>query len=81
MSIEDQIVQMASYELTDNAETFTKAITALSTRTQAEGPRGISRYSFYVNAGARNAGSNVVMTTRNRLNFGRDALSEYDQLI
>jgi hypothetical protein len=60
MSIEDQIVQMSSYELTDSAEVFTKAISALSARTQAEGPHGILRYSFYVYAENGTAGSIIV---------------------
>ena len=60
MSIENQIIQMTSYQLTDSAEAFTKAILALSKRTQEEGPENILRYSFYVNAGGGTAGSIIV---------------------
>ena len=60
MSIENQIIQMTSYQLTDSAEAFTKAISALSQRTQEEGPENILRYSFYVNAGDGTAGSIIV---------------------
>jgi hypothetical protein len=60
MSIEDQIIQTSSYELIDSAEAFTQAITVLSARTQADGPSGILRYSFYVNAGDGTAGSLII---------------------
>jgi hypothetical protein len=60
MSIEKQVVQVTSYELTGSAEAFTRAISALSARTQAEGPRGILRYSFYVNADNATAGAIII---------------------
>lgn len=58
--MENQIVQVASYELTQTAQAFTDAISALSRRTQSDGPSGILRYSFYVNADSGTAGSVIV---------------------
>jgi hypothetical protein len=60
MSIENQIIQMTSYQLTDSAEAFTQAITALSKRTLDKGPANILRYSFYVSAGDGTAGAIIV---------------------
>ena len=60
MSIDNQIIQMTSYQLTGSAEAFKKAILVLSNRTQEEGPDGILRYSFYVNAKEGTAGSIIV---------------------
>ena len=60
MALEKQIIQIASYRLTAPAEDFTSAITALSRQTQAGGPGGILRYSFYVNPEEQTAGSVIV---------------------
>lgn len=60
MSIENQIIQMTSYQLTGSAEAFSKAITALSKRTFDEGPANILRYTFYVNDGDGTAGAIIV---------------------
>lgn len=60
MSIENQIVQIASYQLTETADAFTKTIRALSRRTHEDGPEGILRYSFYVNPENGTAGSTIL---------------------
>ena len=60
MSIENQIIQISSYELTGTAEAFTKAIGSLSNRTQKDGPEDILRYTFYVNPKEGTAGAVIV---------------------
>ena len=60
MSFETQLVQMSRYELTASADAYTEAITALSGRTEAEGPEGVLRYSFYVDPEGETAGSLII---------------------
>ena len=60
MSIETHIVQVTNYQLTASSEAFVEAITALSDRSQQEGPSDIIRYSFYVNADQETAGAVII---------------------
>lgn len=60
MALENQVIQVTSYELIGTAESFTKAIKSLSKQTLENGPKGILRYSFYVNDEQKVAGATII---------------------
>ncbi len=79
MSLETQLVQMSRYELTASPEEYTQAIAALSRRTQAEGPEGVLRYSFYVNPEEGTAGSLIVYRDPKAWMAQHDVVGPWDE--
>ena len=57
MTLAARIVQVNEYDLTDTAEAFVDAISALAERTEREGHTGALGYQFFVNRDEGTAGA------------------------
>ena len=60
MPLAKQIVNLNEYDLTGTPEAFTETISALATKTEAEGHKGVLRYAFYVDVASGTAAANTV---------------------
>ena len=65
MPLAKHIVNLNEYDLTGTPEAFTEAITALVTKTEAEGHKGVLRYAFYTDAASGTAAANIVYADAN----------------
>lgn len=60
MDTNRQIIQVNQYDLSDSADAYVAAITAVANRTQSEGHPGVVSYRFYVNRAENTAGATIV---------------------
>lgn len=60
MGMEQQVVQIAEYELASEPDAYVDAIRRLADRTQREGDPGVLEYRFFVNPASGSAGATIL---------------------
>ena len=60
MNLDRRIVNINEYNLTDTADAYVDAITALARRTEVEGHPGVLAYNFYVSRADNTAGATII---------------------